>query len=77
MSNAYTLGELQSVLVSASRCLDCADPRCANVCPEHIDVRAAMRIIVTRPASPAHAAWMEQPDEATASARSAIEASFD
>ena len=70
------LGELQSILVGATRCLDCRDPRCINLCPEHVDVRAAMRLIVgrgnTRPS-----AWMQQEDEAAASARRAIEASFE
>lgn len=73
---ATNLGELQSILVSATRCLDCSDPRCVNLCPEHIDVRAAMRLIVDR-GSARPSAWMQRADEATASAMSAIEASFE
>jgi NADPH-dependent glutamate synthase beta subunit-like oxidoreductase len=71
------LGELQSILVSASHCLDCADQRCMSLCPEHVDVPAAMRLILARPGSPDRSAWMQRADEATASAMSAIEASFD
>ncbi len=70
------LGDLQSVLVSATRCLDCRDPRCINSCPEHVDVRAAMRLIVGR-GNLRPSAWMQQEDEAAASARRAIEASFE
>lgn len=70
------LGELQSILVSATRCLDCSDPRCVNMCPEHIDVRAAMRLIVDR-GNARQSAWMQRADEAIASAMSAIEASFE
>ncbi len=73
---AVSLGELQSILVGAARCLDCADPRCENICPEHVDVRAAMRLIVARPGSADRSAWMQRTVEATASAMSAIEASF-
>ncbi len=69
------LGELQSVLVGAMRCLDCCDPRCVNICPEHVDVRAAMRLVVARaPGKPA--AWTQRADEATASAMDAIADSF-
>ncbi len=70
------LGELQSILVGATRCLDCSDPRCVNICPEHIDVRAAMRLIVDR-GNARPSAWMQRADEATQSAMSAIEASFE
>jgi len=73
---ASSLGELQSILVGATRCLDCSDPRCANLCPEHVDVRAAMRLIVSR-GNTRPAAWMQHADEATASAMRAIEASFE
>ncbi len=73
---APNLGELQSILSSATRCLDCADPRCVNLCPEHIDVRAAMRLIVNR-GNARQSAWMQRADEATASVMNAIEASFE
>ncbi len=76
MYNA-SLGELQSVLVSAMRCLDCRDPRCVNHCPEHVDVRAAMRVIVARTPAAVPPAWMQATEEATASARDGIEASFE
>ena len=69
------LGELQSVVVSAQRCLDCADPRCVNLCPEHVDVRAAMRLIVNRTGA-RRVAWTHREDEAINSAMQAIEASF-
>ena len=70
------LGELQSILIGATRCLDCRDPRCINVCPEHVDVQSAMRLIVHRGSARA-SAWMQQADEATDDAMSAIERSFD
>ena len=70
------LGELQSILVAATRCLDCNDPRCVTMCPEHVDVRAAMRLIVDRGGARA-SAWMQRENEATASAMRAIEASFE
>lgn len=73
--NATNLGELQRVLVGATRCLDCADPRCVNSCPEHVDVRAAMRLIVEG-AGARRVAWAQREDEATRSARRAIAASF-
>ena len=73
---APNLGDLQSVLVSATRCLDCRDPRCINTCPEHVDVRAAMRLIVDR-GSTRPSAWTQREGEATASAMRAIEASFE
>lgn len=74
--SASNFGELQSILVGATRCLDCRDPRCVNVCPEHIDVRAAMRLIAHRGSAPP-SAWMQRAEEATASAMRAIEASFE
>jgi NADPH-dependent glutamate synthase beta subunit-like oxidoreductase len=70
------LGKLQSVLISAQRCLDCADPRCVNLCPEHVDVQAAMRLIVNR-GSTRVASWTQRESEAIASAMNAIEASFE
>jgi ferredoxin len=73
---APNLGDLQSILVSATRCLDCADPRCVNICPERVDVRAAMRLIVDR-GNARPSAWMQREGEATASAMRAIEASFE
>jgi NADPH-dependent glutamate synthase beta subunit-like oxidoreductase len=76
MYNA-NLGELQSVLVSAMRCLDCRDPRCQSLCPEHVDVRAAMQLIVTRSPSTIPSAWMQNAERATASAMDGIEASFE
>jgi NADPH-dependent glutamate synthase beta subunit-like oxidoreductase len=74
--SAPHLGDLQSLLVSATRCLECSDPRCVRLCPEHIDVRAAMRLIVDR-GNVRSSAWMQRENEATASARRAIEASFE
>ncbi len=76
MYNA-NLGELQSVLVSAMRCLDCRDPRCVSQCPEHVDVRAAMQLIVARSPSTIRPAWMQNAEQATASAMNGIEASFE
>jgi NADPH-dependent glutamate synthase beta subunit-like oxidoreductase len=73
---APNLGDLQSILVSATRCLDCSDPRCVNFCPEHVDVRAAMRLIVDR-GNARPSAWVQRESEATASAMRAIEASFE
>ncbi len=70
------LGQLQSVLVSATRCLDCSDARCMNLCPEHVDVRAAMQFIIDR-TSVRHTTWSQHADEATQSAMNAIEASFE
>jgi NADPH-dependent glutamate synthase beta subunit-like oxidoreductase len=70
------LGVLQSILISATRCLDCRDPRCVNVCPEHIDVRGAMNLIVHRGNARA-ATWRQPADEAIDHAMSAIERSFD
>ncbi len=77
MNTASNLGELQSVLVGAMRCLDCSDPRCLNTCPEHVDVRAAMRLIVARAPGERPSAWTQREEEATASAMDAIEASFE
>jgi NADPH-dependent glutamate synthase beta subunit-like oxidoreductase len=71
------LGELQSILVAATRCLDCRDPRCVNLCPEHVDVPAAMRLIVSRGRTAPSSHWMQHADEATASVLSAIERSFE
>ncbi|MBI4788659.1 MAG: hypothetical protein HY782_16630 [Chloroflexi bacterium] len=71
------LGELQSVLIGATHCLDCRDPRCVQVCPEHLNVPAAMRLIIGRGGQAQHPAWMQVPDEATASAGLAIQASFE
>ena len=72
-----SLGELQSVLIGATRCLDCRDPQCVNHCPEHVDVPAAMRLIMGRSRTSQHPAWMQEPEEATTSAMNAIEASFE
>jgi|GEM_PF-2887365 NADPH-dependent glutamate synthase beta subunit-like oxidoreductase len=74
--NTTNLGELQSILIAATRCLDCSDPRCVKLCPEHVDVRAAMRLIVDR-AGARRVAWTQREDEAVASATRAIEASFE
>ena len=74
--DATNLGELQRVLIGATRCLDCADPRCVNTCPDHVDVRAAMRLIVDR-TSARHVTWAQREDEATRSVMSAIEAAFE
>lgn len=73
---AHNLDDLQSILVSATRCLDCSDPRCVSFCPEHIDVRAAMRLIVDR-GNTRPSAWVQRESDATASAMRAIEASFE
>ncbi len=77
MNTASHLGELQSILVGAMRCLDCSDPRCVNSCPEHVDVRAAMRLIVARTPGERPAAWMQREEQAAANARDAIEDSFE
>ncbi len=74
--NANNLGQLQSILISATRCLDCRDARCVNFCPEHVDVRAAMQLIVDR-TNARRTAWAQRVDEATESAIQAIEASFE
>ncbi len=74
--DATNLGELQRVLVGATRCLDCADPRCVNSCPEHVDVRAAMRLIVDRTGA-RRVAWAQREDEATRSAMRAIAESYE
>ncbi len=76
MSGA-NLGELQSILIGATRCLECSDPGCVKHCPAHVDVRAAMRLIVGRRAIPPSPVWAQPPDEATASVMNAIEASFE
>ena len=73
--HATNLGERQRVRVGATRCLDCADPRCVNTCPEHVDVRAAMRLIVDRTGA-RRVTWAQREDEATRSVMSAIEASL-
>ncbi len=74
---AKDLGKLQSVLVSAMRCLDCRDPRCVQTCPEHVDVRAAMQVIVERTPGSKGTAWSSNPDDATRSAMDGIESSFE
>ncbi len=74
---AKDLGKLQSVLVSAMRCLDCRDPRCVQGCPEHIDVRSAMQVIVERAPENLRRAWSDHPDDATRSAMDGVEASFE
>jgi NADPH-dependent glutamate synthase beta subunit-like oxidoreductase len=71
------LGELQSVLVGAARCLDCRDPRCINLCPEHVDVRAAMRLIIGRGPAAKTSTWVQESDQAAKSARDAIQSSFE
>ncbi len=77
MKNASSLGELQSVIVGAMRCLECSDQRCLNTCPEHVDVPAAMRLIIARAPNERPTSWTQQADQAAASARDAIEASFE
>lgn len=73
----YTnLGNLQSILVGAQRCLDCRDPRCVNTCPEHVDVQAAMRLILDR-AGTRKLVWMQNEEQAMQSVLNAIEASFE
>ncbi|MCL4394939.1 MAG: hypothetical protein M1482_09095 [Chloroflexi bacterium] len=72
-----SLGELQSILVGAGRCLECADPRCVSLCPAKVDVPAAMRLILGRNGRPPYPAWMQPADLAAESAMSAIEASFE
>ncbi len=74
--HATHLGELQRVLIGATRCLDCADPRCLQTCPEHVDVRAAMRLLVDR-TDARRLTWAQCEDEATRSVMRAIEASFE
>lgn len=75
--NGTNLGELQSVLVGATRCLECRDPRCARSCPEHVDVRAAMRLIIGRGNTARPAAWMQSTEDAAAAVTGAIEESFE
>jgi NADPH-dependent glutamate synthase beta subunit-like oxidoreductase len=70
------LGELQSILISAARCLDCRDPRCVKICPEHVDVRGAMSLIVHR-GNARVTAWMQPADEAIDQEMTAIERSFE
>jgi NADPH-dependent glutamate synthase beta subunit-like oxidoreductase len=70
------LGELQSILISATRCLDCRDPLCVNICPEHVDVRGAMSLIMHRGNARA-SAWMQPTDEAIDDPMGAIERSFE
>ncbi len=77
MNTASNLGELQSVLVGAMRCLDCSDPHCLKTCPEHVDVRGAMRLIFARAPGERPSAWMQGEAQATTSAMDAIEASFE
>ncbi len=59
------------------RCLDCRDPRCVNLCPEHVDVRAAMQLIVARSPSAVPSVWAQNVEQAVVSARDGIEASFE
>ncbi len=77
MSASVDLGELQSILIGATRCLDCRDPRCVKICPEHVDVQAAMRLIVTRSPRARGASWAQNADEATTSAADGVQASFE
>jgi hypothetical protein len=74
--NSTNLGELQSILISATRCLECRDPRCVGIGPEHVDVRGAMSLIVHRGSARA-TAWMQHTDEAIDHPVSAIERSFE
>ncbi len=71
------LGELQSILIGATRCLDCQDARCMSLCPEHVDVRAAMRLIIGRGAAARPTTWMQESEQAATSARDAIQSSFE
>ncbi len=71
------LGELQSILISAQRCLDCHDPRCMSLCPEHVDVRTAMQLIISRSPSTPPSTWMQNTEQAAASAMDGIKASFE
>lgn len=74
---ANDLGKLQSIIVDATRCLECKDRNCYGACPEHVDVHAAMRLIVQRAPREAKVAWVQQPEQATQSARDGVEASFE
>lgn len=73
---AQNLGKLQSVLVGAMRCLECHDQRCVNLCPEHVDVPAAMSLILSR-SGRGSGSWAISPDQAAASAADGVEASFE
>lgn len=77
MSATLDLGELQSILIGASRCLDCRDPRCMTMCPEHVNVQKAMRLIMTRMPHSRGGTWMQQADEATTNAAEGVQASFE
>ncbi len=71
------LGELQSILVGAMRCADCRDPRCVNLCPEHVDVRAAMRLIIARANSTPSPSWTQEAEQADSSAKDGIGISYE
>lgn len=71
------LGELQSILIGATRCLDCQDARCMSLCPEHVDVRGAMRLIIGRGAAARSVTWTQESELAVTSARDAIQSSFE
>ncbi len=77
MSGTENLGDLQSILVGAMRCLDCRDQHCLNTCPEHVDVPAAMRLIVSRTPNSRNAAWVQRADDATHSAMDGVQTSFE
>jgi hypothetical protein len=48
-----------------------------NLCPEHVDVRAAMRLIVSRAPVARTSTWMHGADQAAAEAASGIQESFE
>ncbi len=77
MNALRDLGRLQSLLISANRCVDCLDPRCTRLCPEHVDVPAAMRLILSRSPMQRPTTWMLRSEDAVAEAAQAIQASFD
>ncbi len=67
------LGELESRLLVAARCADCADARCVNACPEHVDLQGLLRFFVTQANLPV--SWMQDAN-ATDYAASGIQASY-
>jgi NADPH-dependent glutamate synthase beta subunit-like oxidoreductase len=73
---ATNLGELQSIIISAQRCLACSNPRCIKLCPEQVDVPKAMRLIVNRTGK-RNAAWMQNEAQAIQSVVNAIKDSFE
>ena len=45
---AYELDDPQDVLLTLARCAECTNPACVTGCPEHVDLRAALRAMLQR-----------------------------